>query len=75
VTTHNMEEADEHCDRVAVMHTGRVAVTGSPAELKAQVGAAATLNDVFIHFTGATLEQGGQFRDILRTRRIARRLS
>ena len=75
VTTHNMEEADEHCDRVAVMHTGRVAVVGSPAELKAQVGAAATLNDVFIHFTGAVLEQGGEFREILRTRRVARRLS
>jgi ABC-2 type transport system ATP-binding protein len=74
VTTHNMEEADEHCDRVAVMHTGQVAVIGSPAELKAEVGPTATLNDVFIHFTGATLEQGGDFREIVRGRRVARRL-
>jgi ABC-2 type transport system ATP-binding protein len=75
VTTHNMEEADEHCDRVAVMHAGQIAVIGSPAGLKAQVGPAASLNDVFIHFTGATLERGGEFREILRSRRVARRLS
>lgn len=74
VTTHNMEEADEHCDRVAVMHAGRVAVIGSPADLKAQVGPEATLSDVFIHFTGADIERGGEFREILRSRRTARRL-
>lgn len=74
VTTHHMEEADEHCDRVAVMHTGRVAVIGSPGDLKTQVGPRATLNDVFIHFTGADIERGGEFREILRSRRTARRL-
>jgi ABC-2 type transport system ATP-binding protein len=75
VTTHNMEEADEHCDRVAVMHAGRVAVIGSPADLKTQVGPGASLGDVFVHFTGADIERGGEFRDILRSRRTIRRLS
>ena len=75
VTTHNMEEADQHCDRVAVMHHGQVVTVGSPAALKARVGLAASLNDVFIHFTGAKLEEGGNFRDVLRARRTARRLS
>ncbi|HLW60041.1 MAG TPA: ATP-binding cassette domain-containing protein [bacterium] len=75
VTTHSMEEADQHCARVAVMHRGQVVVVGSPASLKAQVGPAATLDDAFIHFTGATLEQGGDFRELLRTRHTARRLS
>jgi ABC-2 type transport system ATP-binding protein len=34
VSTHYMDEA-EHCDRLALMHQGRLAAMGSPAELKA----------------------------------------
>ena len=74
ITTHYMEEADELCDRVAIMHRGRVAAVGTPAELKAAVGPGATLDDVFVHYTGATIETGGDFRDAVRTRRTARRL-
>ena len=33
VSTHYMDEA-EHCDRLALMHQGRLAAVGSPAELK-----------------------------------------
>jgi ABC-2 type transport system ATP-binding protein len=33
VSTHYMDEA-EHCDRLALMHQGRLAAMGSPAELK-----------------------------------------
>jgi ABC-2 type transport system ATP-binding protein len=33
VTTHFMEEAEQSCDRVALMHRGRVRVIGTPAEL------------------------------------------
>jgi len=75
ITTHNMDEADQHCDRVAIMHHGGVVAAGSPADLKAQVRAHASLDDAFIHFTGAEIEMGGSFRDVLRTRRTARRLS
>ena len=35
VSTHYMDEA-EHCDRLALMHQGRLAGMGSPAELKAR---------------------------------------
>jgi ABC-2 type transport system ATP-binding protein len=35
VTTHYMDEA-EHCDRIAMMHRGRIIALGSPAELKAR---------------------------------------
>jgi ABC-2 type transport system ATP-binding protein len=38
VTTHDMHEADTLCDRVAVMNRGKVVVSGSPDELKANVG-------------------------------------
>ena len=33
VTTHYMEEAEQHCDRVALMHRGRIRAVGTPAEL------------------------------------------
>jgi ABC-2 type transport system ATP-binding protein len=75
ITTHDMAEADAHCDRVGVMHLGRIVATGTPAELKAQVGPAATLDDVFAEFTGSQIVAGGSYRDVLRTRRTARRLS
>jgi ABC-2 type transport system ATP-binding protein len=39
VSTHYMDEA-EHCDRLALMHQGRLAAVGSPAELKARAAAA-----------------------------------
>lgn len=75
ITTHYMEEAEALCDRVAMMHQGRVAVVGSPRDLKARVGAGATLDDVFMHFAGASVDSRGGYRDVQRTRRIARRLS
>jgi len=39
LTTHYMEEADRLSDRVAIIDHGRVLVTGTPAELKARMGA------------------------------------
>jgi ABC-2 type transport system ATP-binding protein len=74
LTTHYMDEADELCDRIAVMHAGRLAAVGTPRELKDSVGPGATLEEVFADFTGADLEIGGSFRDIGRTRRTAKRL-
>jgi ABC-2 type transport system ATP-binding protein len=78
MTTHDMEEADGLCDTVAILHQGRIASLGSPAALKSQAGPEATLNDVFILSTGASIdggaEEGGTFRDVARTRRTARRL-
>ena len=55
LTTHYMEEADLLCDRVALMHLGRIQAQGSPDELKRDLGADATLDDVFRHATGNTL--------------------
>jgi ABC-2 type transport system ATP-binding protein len=37
LTTHYLEEADELCDRVAIIHQGQIARTGTPDELKSQV--------------------------------------
>jgi ABC-2 type transport system ATP-binding protein len=75
LTTHQMEEAEDLCSRVAIMHHGVVAVSGSPAQLKSSVGkAGASLDDVFIQYTGDELDSGGNYRDTSRTRRVARRL-
>jgi ABC-2 type transport system ATP-binding protein len=38
LTTHDMLEADELCDRIAIMNLGKIAVTGSPEQLKARLG-------------------------------------
>lgn len=75
LTTHLMEEADSLCSRVAIMHLGKVAAIGSPAELKASLGGnGVTLDDVFVHYAGDSLDAGGGYRETARTRRTAQRL-
>jgi ABC-2 type transport system ATP-binding protein len=74
MTTHDMEEADELCETIAIMHLGRAVAVGSPADLKVQVGPDADLNDVFIHYAGGSIEYGGGYTEAARLRRTARRL-
>jgi len=75
LTTHIMEEADALCDRIAIMHLGKVAALDTPKALKASIDMpGATLDDVFIHYTGDEIETGGNFREVSRSRRVARRL-
>jgi len=74
MTTHDMEEADELCDVVAFMHSGRLLAQGPPAELKARLGEEATLGDVFIHYAGSSIGEEGEWTNVARTRRTARRL-
>ncbi|MFE9120054.1 ABC transporter ATP-binding protein [Streptomyces sp. NPDC007172] len=85
VTTHHMDEADQYCDRLALMHRGRIRALGTPEGLKAELrerrGASGpddpppTLEDVFRDVAGRGLDsQGGDFRDVRSTRRTATRL-
>ena len=78
MTTHYMDEADAYCDRISLMHRGKIRVTGTPASLRAGLGDDTTLDDVFRHYTGDTLdktpEEEGGMRDARRARRTARRL-
>ena len=60
LTTHYMQEADALCDRVALMHHGRLQAVGSPATTKFEAqtpsrGPTATLEDVFRHYAGSDL--------------------
>jgi ABC-2 type transport system ATP-binding protein len=38
LTTHSMEEADALCDAIAIVDAGRIAASGSPDALKAELG-------------------------------------
>ena len=48
ISTHFMNEA-ERCDRMSLMHAGRVLVSASPAEITRERGAA-TLEEAFIAY-------------------------
>jgi ABC-2 type transport system ATP-binding protein len=66
LTTHYMEEAEQLCDRVAIVDHGHVIALGSPRELTEALDVShlpppeprkttATLEDVFVSLTGRTL--------------------
>lgn len=74
LTTHYMDEADQLCTRLAIMHLGKIAAIGSPTELKASVGPDATLDDTFAYYSGAEVDSTGGFRETTRVRRVTRRL-
>lgn len=74
ITTHDMEEAETLCDKLAILHRGRVSVQGKPAELRRELGTDATMDDVFAHYAGGLIHEGGTFREVERTRRTAHRL-
>jgi ABC-2 type transport system ATP-binding protein len=56
LTTHYMEEGDRLCERVAIIDRGTVVAEGAPAALKATVGGDASLEDVYLHYTGRAFE-------------------
>jgi ABC-2 type transport system ATP-binding protein len=65
ITTHYMEEAEELCDRVAIMDRGKIIANAPPQELvqnllrkgftKERVERLASLEDVFLDMTGHSL--------------------
>jgi ABC-2 type transport system ATP-binding protein len=85
VTTHLMEEAERHCERLGVIDRGRLVEQGEPAELIERHGAE-SLEEVFTAVTGRPLagaaaagagngeEQEGRLSDVRAQRRVARRL-
>jgi ABC-2 type transport system ATP-binding protein len=64
LTTHYMEEADQLCDRVAIIDHGKIVALNTPEGLKAEHGEGekTTLEDVFIHLTGRFLGSGSELR-------------
>ncbi|KAB1985951.1 ATP-binding cassette domain-containing protein [Streptomyces triticiradicis] len=84
VTTHYMDEADQYCDRGALMHRGRVRALGTPRELRTGLaerrgntgdGEPPTLEDVFRDVADSGLDdRSGDFSDVRSTRRTASRV-
>ena len=66
MTTHSMEEAENLCDRVAIMDAGKIVARGTPKELIDDLASRGvksikgdddlTLEDVFIDLTGRSLQ-------------------
>jgi ABC-2 type transport system ATP-binding protein len=53
LSTHTLEVAEELCDRIAILHQGRIIALGSMDELRAQVGdQGGRLEDLFLRLTG-----------------------
>ena len=60
LTTHDLDEAERLCDRIAVLNDGRVVAEDTPDGLKRLVternGGAGTLHNVFMTYTGRSLD-------------------
>jgi ABC-2 type transport system ATP-binding protein len=58
LTTHDMNEAETLCDRIAIIESGHIVALDTPAGLKASIPAGeepVTLEDVFMKLTGKAL--------------------
>jgi ABC-2 type transport system ATP-binding protein len=70
LTTQYLEEADQLCDRIAIIDRGRIVRRGTPQELKAELwqrrgGDEPTLDDVFLDATGRTRERAaGEVQEV-----------
>ena len=55
LTTHNLDEAEQLCDRIAIIDHGRVIAAGSPGELMARSAALPRVSIVTARTTRAGL--------------------
>jgi len=58
LTTHNMDEALKLCDRIALLHDGKIIEQGNPSEICERYSAVRTVPDlesVFLQLTGVEL--------------------
>ena len=56
-TTHYMEEAERLCDRIGIMHNGKIIACGSSKQLAQESGlTGSNLEEVFLKLTGRSLQ-------------------
>ncbi len=76
LTTHYMDEAQQLCDRIAIMDKGRIVALGDLAGLRRAVGMpGASLDRIFVRLAGRAQSEEGNLRDVQRSRRNAKRLA
>jgi len=58
MSTHTLEIAEAMCDRIAIVHSGRIVADGSMEELRAQTASGdASLEELFLKLTGGLSER------------------
>jgi ABC-2 type transport system ATP-binding protein len=58
MSTHTLEVAETMCDRIAILHGGRIVASGNMSELQEQTSSEALgLEDVFLKLTGGMRDQ------------------
>jgi ABC-2 type transport system ATP-binding protein len=68
ITTHDMNEADALCDRIAILDDGKIVALDTPAGLKRLIsrnGHEPTLEDVFMQLTGKELVEKDDLTDFV----------
>ncbi|MGA9529801.1 MAG: ATP-binding cassette domain-containing protein [Terriglobales bacterium] len=68
LTTHNMEEADSLCQRLAIIDHGRIIASGTPSELKASIPGGYLLRLRFGHRSAPLLERLGTLAGVTEVR-------
>jgi ABC-2 type transport system ATP-binding protein len=65
LTTHDMEEADRLCDRIAMIADGRIIAQDTPEGLKRRISPSGdvSLEEVFMRMTGHALDDEAERRD------------
>src|SRR5688572_28534586 len=72
LTTHDMEEAELLCQRIAFLSHGKVVAEGTPLELRQKVAGARpletiTMETVFMNLTGQSLEEDEEKKEEVTT--------
>ena len=68
LTTHNMEEANQLCDRIAIINHGRIAAIDSPERLRSRSGG---LQSIEVAFDKAvSVEDLSKIRDVKEARKL-----
>jgi ABC-2 type transport system ATP-binding protein len=71
MATHQMDEAEALCDRIAIMHGGLLQRLDTPGALMAELSPTANLDDVFAAITSTGLNEEGLLRLVEQARSSA----
>jgi sodium transport system ATP-binding protein len=59
-STHYLAEAELLCDRIGLLHKGRLLAEGSPADLRARAGDATSLEEAFLRLVAGLPSEGSR---------------
>ncbi|MFH1454575.1 MAG: ATP-binding cassette domain-containing protein [Armatimonadota bacterium] len=74
INTHYMNEAEEYCDRIAIINLGKIMIMDTPDKLKKSAGFNASMDDVFVKYTGQNFEEASAKSEFSQTARLRQRM-